>query len=163
MTEWVLQQSLADVLLGQPRVALSTLAQLDDLDLPYNDGNDVRALAHLALGDSEAAHGAARRFVTRAAAGVLPAESNDAMLVLASFARQEGDDGAARAFLLAVGTARLPSTRGLARYLATRLGIVKDYEADVATLYQPDNPHGPMGATRSLNALSAELARRGWD
>ena len=163
MTEWVLQHSLASVLLGQARVALSTLAQLDDLDLPYNDGNDVRALAYLALGDNEAAHGAARRFVTRAAAGVLPAESNDAMLVLASFARHEGDDDDARSFLLSVGTARLPSTRGMARHLASQLGILKVYEADVATIYQPDNPHGPMGATRSLNALRAELARRGWD
>ncbi len=54
-TEWVLQESLADVLLGQPQVALSTLARLDDLELPFNDGHDVRALAHLALGDSEAA------------------------------------------------------------------------------------------------------------
>ena len=163
LMEFLLGQSLADVLLGRPQVAIAALAQLDDLDLPFNDGNDVRALAHLALGDSDAAHGAARRFVTRAAAGVLPAESNDAMLVLAAFARHEGDDDAARSFLLSTGAGRMPSTRGLARHLASQLGIVKDYEADVATLYQPDNPHGPMGATRSLNALRAELVRRGWD
>ena len=85
------------------------------------------------------------------------------MLVLAAFARHEGDDDAARSFLLSTGAGRMPSTRGLARHLASQLGIVKDHEADVATLYQPDNPHGPMGATRSLNALRAELARRGWD
>jgi predicted ATPase len=160
--ELLLGQSLADVLLGRPQVAIAALAQLDDLDLPFNDGNDVRALAHLALGDHDAAESAARRFVARAAAGVLPAESNDGMLVLAAFARHEGDDGAARSFLLSTGAGRMPSTRGLARYLASQLGIAKEWEADVATLYKPDNPHGPMGATRSLHALRAELARRGW-
>jgi hypothetical protein len=29
-------------------------------------------------------------------------------------------------------------------------------------LYDPDNPHGPMGVTRSMNAVRAELIRRGW-
>ena len=39
---------------------------------------------------------------------------------------------------------------------------IDEYSAEVAALYQPDNPHRPMGITRSLHALRAEVARRGW-
>ena len=53
------------------------------------------------------------------------------------------------------------STAG--RYLARQLGIIDELLADVATLNEPSNPHGGMGATRSMNALGVELTRRGWD
>ena len=109
LVEGVCAQSLAEVLLGQPAQALVTVAQLDELDLTINDGNDVRALAHLALGDIDTAVGFLRRFATRAALGVLPSESNDAMLLLASLALHQGDDAAARAYLLDAGSARPPA------------------------------------------------------
>ena len=162
MTEQVCAQSMAEMLLGQPELALVTVAQLENLDLAFNDGNDVRALAHLALGDTDTAVASIRRFAIRAAVGVLPGESNDAMLLLASLALHQGDDDAARRFLLNAGSARMPSTRGASRHLARQLGIADAHAADIAALYLPDNQHGPMGATRSMNALRAELTRRAW-
>lgn len=56
----------------------------------------------------------------------------------------------------------MPASKGFAGHLAKQLGIIDDDAADVAALYRPDNPHGPMGTTRSLHALRDELARRGW-
>ena len=85
------------------------------------------------------------------------------MIVLATLAHHQHDDDTARRLLMSAGPGRLPASLGGAYHLAAQLGITQDYAADLATLYQPDSPHGGMGATRSLSALRAELARRGWD
>ena len=52
MIEHLVSHLLSQVLLGRPHDALVTVAQLEVLDLPFHDGNDVRALAHLALGET---------------------------------------------------------------------------------------------------------------
>lgn len=85
------------------------------------------------------------------------------MLLLAALAHHKGDDDAARQFMLDAGTGRSPATNGFARHLAIQLDIVDKYAADLHELNRQDNPHGPLGATRSLRALRAELTRRGWD
>ncbi len=61
--------AVSEVLLGQPGTALATVAQLDEFDLPFMDGSEVRALAHLALGDTETAVVYIRRLAVRAATG----------------------------------------------------------------------------------------------
>ncbi len=163
MPESVEAEALAYVYLGEPENSLATVEQLGEFDLPFLDGTQVRALAHLTLGDTETATTFVRRFALRAATGVFPAESNDAMIVLATLAHHQHDDDTARRLLMSAGPGRLPASLGGAYHLAAQLGITQDYAADLATLYQPDSPHGGMGATRSLSALRAELARRGWD
>ena len=121
MTEQVGAQGLAEVLLEQPELALVTLTQLEDLDVPFNDGQHVRALAHLALGEKRNCSRGHSPFRHASSNWVFPAESSDAMLMLASVALQQGDDTTASAFLLNAGAGRMPSTRGLARHLASRL------------------------------------------
>jgi predicted ATPase/class 3 adenylate cyclase len=162
LSESVQAAAMSEVLLGQPVTALATVAQLDEFEFPFNDGTQVRALAHLALGDADTATSYIRGMAVRAATGAFPAESNDAMFLLAALSHHEGDDDAARRLVFSAGDGRTPSSKGFSRHFAKQLGIIDEYAADVAALYKPDNPHGPMGTTRSLNALRAELARRGW-
>ena len=162
LSESIEQAALAEVLLGQPEMALATVAQLDQFDLPFLDGSEVRAHAHLALGDANTALKFIRPVAARAATGSFPAESNNAMMLLAALSHHYGDDDAARRLLMKAGDGRLPGSKGFARHLARQLGIFDAYMAEVAAIYRPDSPHGPMGAIRSLHALRAELARRGW-
>jgi hypothetical protein len=154
---------LSEVMLGLPDAALATVAQLDEFDFPNMDGTEVRALAHLARGDTETATTFIQRLAKRAATGVYGAESNDALLLLAALAIHNGDDDGARDYLRVAGPGRQPGTIAYGRHLARQLGIIDDYLADVAIANTPGNPYGPMGATRSLNALRSELTRRGWD
>ena len=84
------------------------------------------------------------------------------MLLLAALAHHDGDDIAARDYLRVAGIGRQPGTIAFGRHLARQLGIIDEYLADVASLDEPGNPHGGMGATRSMIALRAELTRRGW-
>ena len=52
---------------------------------------------------------------------------------------------------------RQPGTIAYGRHLARQLGIFDEYMGQV------EDPDDSYGATRSLHALRAELARRGWD
>ena len=131
----------------------------DAYDLPFMDGTDVRALAHLALGDIGPATEHIRQHAKRAATGRYPRESNEAMMLLAALAQHIGDDDAARQFMLNAGTGRSPATSGFARHLARQLGIADEYAADAQALQQPGNPHSALSATRSLNAMRAKLTR----
>ena len=155
--------ALSEVLLGRPETALATVAKLDACDLPFMDGTDVRALAYLALGDIGTATEHIRKHAKRASTGRYSRESNDAMLLLAALAQCTGDDDDARQFTLNAGASRSPATTGFARHLARQLDIADEYAADLQALQQPGNPHGALGAIRSLQALCAELTRRGWD
>ena len=152
---FVVAAALSEVLLGHPEAALVTVEQLDELDLPFMDGTEVRAFAHLALGDPDTAVTFIRRLATRAATGVFRGESGDAMLMFAALAHHHGDDDEARRCLLVTGGGRQPGTIAYGRHLARQLGIADDY------INQPGND--AAGATRSMNALRTELTRRGWD
>ena len=150
---FVVAAAVSEILLGQPETALVTVTQLDEFDLPFMDGTEVRALAHLALGDTETALQYIRRLAKRAATGLYRAESDDAMLMLAALAHHHGDDKAARHFLLVAGSGRQPGTIAYGRHLARQLDIADDHESQLLD---------QTGTIRSMNALRTELTRRGW-
>jgi predicted ATPase/class 3 adenylate cyclase len=151
---FVVAAAVADVMLGQPETALATVAPLDELDLPFMDGTEVRVLAHLALGNTDTALGHLRRLATRAATGVYQSESDDAMLMFAALAHHEGDDETARHFLLNAGQGRQPGTIAYGRHLARKLEIADAYL---------EQSQVEMFVVRSMKPLRAELTRRGWD
>ena len=154
---FVVTAAMSEVLLGQPKAALVTVAQLDQFDLPFVDGTEVRALAHLALGDTDTAITCIRRHAKRASLGFLRGESNDTMMLIAALAHQQGDEPAARRFLLDAFGGRSPGTIAYGRHLARQLGIFDEYMGQV------EDPDDSYGVTRSVNAVRAELARRGWE
>jgi predicted ATPase/class 3 adenylate cyclase len=150
----VVAAAVADVMLGQPETALAAVAPLDELDLPFMDGTEVRVLAHLALGNTDTALVHIRRLATRAATGAFGGESDDAMLMFAALAHHEGDDETARRFLLDARQGRQPGTIAYGRHLARKLGIADAFAKQSQV---------EMGVVGSLKPLRAELTRRGWD
>ncbi len=157
VTDFVISAGVSEVLLGQPTAALVTVAQLDEFGRPFMDGTEVRALAHLTLGDTDTAISFIRRLAARAATGLFSRESGDAMLLLAALAHHHGDDDDARQFLLEAGGGRQPGTIAYGRHLARLLGIADEYRT------QPGDSRDAMGIVSSLHALRTELTRRGWD
>jgi|GEM_PF-1458429 len=159
-TGWAINAAVSEVLVGQPQAALATVAQLNEFDLPFMDESGVRALAHLARGDTATATIFIRRLATRAATGLFRGESQDAMVLFAALAHFHNDHDIAWRLVLAAGEGRQPGSIAYGRHLARRLGIIDDYTSRIDE--QMSQPNDPSGATRSMNALRAELARHGW-
>ena len=153
-----------EILSGEPETALLSLAALDRARYAYENGepDEIRALAHLALGDVATAVEHIRLHAARALTGTRIRERNDGVLLLAALAHTEGDDDTARALLLNTGLALTCGTVAFARELAVRLGIAEEYRAHEIDAMNPFTTLGPLGTTNATATLRRELARRGW-
>lgn len=151
----------AQIMLGQPERAFDTIAWLSELDIGYYDAIEIRALAHLALGELDEARTAIRVHAARGVSGRLHGEAADSLLLLAELARAEGDDALARRLLADVGLARGHSTIRLAHELATELGIADECTALLRRDVAPDADRKVI-ASRTITATRSELGRRGW-
>jgi hypothetical protein len=149
--------AMGEVLVGEPARALTTLQALEELNLPWLDGTDVKALAHLALGDTEAAADHIHVHARRSLLDRCPGESADTVLLLAALAHSEGDDDNARMLLMSLRALRQPATDGYARHLAAELAISEEYAGR-----SNDPEYFTQSPARSMRTLKAELARRGW-
>ena len=154
--------AVCQIIIGQPETALDTIAWLSDLDLPFYDGAEAAALAHLALGDLDAARRLIERHARRASTDRLSREACDSVLLFAALARAEGDDASARRLLAGMGVGRQPATIAYSRRLAKLLGV-EDPQTRFSSQIDPTHPDGVLGAKLGLRTLRAELARRGWD
>jgi hypothetical protein len=151
------------VLIGEPERALDIVSRRDAYALDYYDGSEIRAVAHLALGEKDQARGSIKAHARRAATGRDIAESDDSLVLLAALAHDEGDDQIARDLLTSMGLERQPATIAFAGDLANQLDILDelhDQRRRVRTLLTED--HRIVASQRSLAALRTELARRGW-
>jgi predicted ATPase/class 3 adenylate cyclase len=151
------------VLIGEPTQALEVVSRRDEYALDYQDGSEIRALAYLALGEMDQARGLVKAHGRRAATGRDIAESDDSLVLLAALAHAEGDDQIARDLLSSMGLERQPATIAFAGDLANRLGMLDELQEQrrrMRVLLTED--HRIAASQRSLAALRAELARRGW-
>jgi tetratricopeptide (TPR) repeat protein len=151
----------AKILLGHPEQALETIDWLGELDIEYYDGIEIRALAHLALGNLDEARRLIRVHATRGVSGRLHGEAADSVLLLAELARVEGDDALARHLLTKVGLARGHSTMRIAHDLAIGLDIADECTALLERDVSPDADRTKIAA-RTIAATRSELVRRGW-
>jgi hypothetical protein len=152
------------VLIGEPTPALEVVSRRDEYALDYYDGSEIRALAHLALGEIDKARGSVKAHGRRSATGRDIAESDDSLVLLAALAHAEGDDQIACDLLSSMGLERQPSTIAFAGDLANRLGMLDELQEQrrrMRVLLTED--HRIAASQRSLAALRAELARRGWN
>jgi hypothetical protein len=154
--------AVCQLLLGQPELALQTVAWLDELDLPYYDGAQVAALVHLTVGELDTARALIERHARQAVTDRLSREAGDSVLLLAALARAEGDDALARRLLTGMGVGRQPATIRYGSHLADLLAV-EDPRARWHGRSDPADPDGVLGAKLGLRTLRAELARRGWD
>ena len=151
------------VLIGEPTRALEVVSRRDEYALDYYDGSEIRALAHLALGEMDQARGSVKAHARRAATGRDIAESDDSLVLLAALAHAEGDDQIARDLVSSMGLERQPATIAFAGDLANRLGMLDELQEQrrrMRMLLTEDQRI--VASQRSLAALRAELARRGW-
>lgn len=164
--EGVLRLAAAcQTLIGEPRQALITIAELDDYDLAFYDGADMRALAYLELGDINQAIRYIRLHAARGATGRYHGEANDSVMMIAALARVEDDVATAQQLLLNSGFCRTDGTIIYSRELARRLGIAGEHEQRQrqAAAYGSRSAEGINGFRLAMATLQTELARRGWD
>ena len=88
----------------------------------------MRALAHLELGNIDAAMPYLRSHVANGRTGRFPGQANDSVLLLAAHARAEGDDPRARELLLSSWFCRTDATIIYSHELARRLDVVEEHE-----------------------------------
>jgi predicted ATPase/class 3 adenylate cyclase len=152
------------VLLGDPAAAITTIEWLEGFDASIFNGDEIRALAHLALGDVAEAGALIRVQAARALTGRAIGEVCDSALLLAAFAEAEGSRDLARQLLLRMGIGKEAATVIYSGHLAAQLGI-SDQHAErqrLALTYDTSSPEGPGGTRMAAAAVRDELARRGW-
>ena len=157
--------AVCQIILGIPAQAVDTLAELGAYGSILNDGTDVRALAHLELGNTDAAMQYLRSHVANGRTGRFPGQANDSVLLLAALAHAEGDDPRARELLLNSWFCRTDATIIYSHELARRLDVVDEHERCQrrAVTFGSRSPEGINGMHLAMAALKSELTRRGWD
>ncbi len=156
---------VCQIILGMPTQALETVAELDAYGLAFYDGAEVRTLAHLELGDIDAATHHLRIHAARGRTGRYSGEANDSVLLLARLAHAEGDVSRARELLLQSWFCRTDATIIFSHELARRLEVTDEHERyqRQAVMFGSRGPEGINGMHLAMAALRAELIRRGWD
>jgi predicted ATPase/class 3 adenylate cyclase len=156
---------VCQIILGSPAQALDTVAELDAYGITLFDGADVRTLAHLELGDIDAAMHFLRIQVARGRTGLFPGEANDSVLLLAALAYAEGDIPVARELLLDSWFCCTDATIIFSHELARRLDATDEHQRCQrrAVTFGSRSAEGINGMHLAMTALRAELTRRGWD
>ena len=153
------------VLIGEPARALDVVSRRDAYALDYQDGSEIRrARAPRARRAWIRPAVPSRRTRRRAATGRDIAESDDSLVLLAALAYDEGDDQIARDLLSSMGLERQPATIAFAGHLANRLGMLDELQEQRrrTRVLMLTEDQRIAASQRSLAALRAELARRGW-
>lgn len=153
------------VLLGEPEAALRTVEWLESFDPSTFNGDEIRALAHLALGALTEAEVVIRRYAARALTGRMPGETCDSALLLAALAHAGREDDVARDLLLNMGMCLEPGTVIYSGHLAAQLGMALEHgdRQQLTLTYDDASPEGPSGMRMAAAAVRKELARRRWD
>jgi len=152
-----------EILLGRPDRALDLLEANRGLGhglLQFSNGEELRPLALLAVGDVEPAVEEIRAYARRSREGRFSREANDAVLLLAALAMHEGDTQVAADLLMHMGIGRQPATIMAAFELARRLDI-EDVHAEYVRS-TVSTPGGDLGSDDADGAVLGELERRNW-
>ena len=104
---------------------------MDRFELAFDAGDEIRALAYLALGQLDQAERLVRMNVERAATGQIGGQVADSVLLLAALADAEGDRAVATDLLLQMGVGNHAGTRMFSADLAVRLGVPEEHAAGV--------------------------------
>jgi predicted ATPase len=162
---WATQLGAAcQLVLDQPERALHTVAPLEQYEVTFSNGDEVRALACLELGRVEEAETLIRDYARRAATGRIAAQASDGALLLAALCWAEGQLDYAVELLLRMGVGSQPATIVYGSWLAAQLGVAQARAERLASAlrYSLDSEQGPNGTVTAREAVGQELARRGW-
>ena len=155
--------SLCHILLGHIEDGLRINSDLQQYNLHEGRGDDIRAIAHLALGDIESASTEVRHFAERAASGRFPGEAINGLTLLAGLSLGEHDPDRARELLAQITGARNPMGNIYGNHLARQLGVLEEHVQRKRSWFSVQFSETPaVAADPHQAALRAELTRRGW-
>ncbi|MFT7583515.1 MAG: putative ATPase/class 3 adenylate cyclase [Myxococcota bacterium] len=147
------------LLAGDPHTALQSATHYSDARPGLGTGDELKALAYVALGELNEALNATRAYAHAAASGRVVQQPTDALLLLAVLADAEGDRDNARDLVLNMGRCRASQTINYALHVADQLGVSAEYQASQSAITSTDiKPR----AVQDLQTLKSEMTRRGW-
>ena len=117
----LLPRAMCHLLLGDVGRTFALIDWVDTYPNLFGKLREIRALAHLALGEVDIATRHIRDHCLEAITGRVPASCNDSVLLLAALAHAEGDKQRANELLIRMGLGQSPATTAYARNLAYRL------------------------------------------
>jgi predicted ATPase/class 3 adenylate cyclase len=148
--------------LGRPADALALSERMSRFREVYRMA-DFRAVAQLALGQTEPAVKVIREHAVRGHSGRLSGEAGDSVILLAILAEHDGDQPRAIDLLLRAGTGRSVGVRIPARGLARRLGVAEEFAELERHWRHPRNTgEDAQNIATGMNALRDEMTHRGW-
>ncbi len=158
----VMNSAVCALMTGDPDKAVESADLYHQLSPAFGTGNEIRALAYVAQGDFQQATTMARVHARAAVTGRFPLQASDTILVLASLADAEQEEGAAREFLLGMGLCRTLELSAYARHLAETLGVREEFDrSQREILAAPDELVG-RAAAADIATLQQEMQRRDW-
>lgn len=157
----LLDSAVSALMLDDHRTALEAANEYLGLSPPFGTGHEVRALAHLAGGDLDAAAEAAQLHVRLAITGRRYRQATDSLLVLAALAASD-DRRAAVDLLLGMGQCLTAELTSYARHLANQLGVSAEFEESQRPLLTGTSELIRERAIQDMNTLREEVVRHGW-
>lgn len=155
----LMNEGLNALLAGDPHTALQAATRYSDARPGLGTGDELKALAHVALGELDEARDATRVYAHAAASGRVVQQPTEALLLLAVLADAEGDRAIARDLVLNMGRCRSSQTIHYAVHIADQLGVPGEYQASQSAITSTDIKHR---AVQDLQTLQTEMTRRDW-
>jgi hypothetical protein len=155
--------AVSALLLGDPETALQIMNGSQQPSA-FGAGDEIRALAYVALGDIERARDAVRAQVRVAVAGAgrIPSHATNSLVLLAVLSYADGDTTTARELVLNMGRV---DVAGLAPYswaFADELEVSADFMNSQHALVVALGDEVRRRANNDLETLRLEITRRDW-
>jgi len=155
-----MMKAIGALLAGDPETTLQDATHYSDANPGLGTGDELKALAYIALGDLTKAREATRAHARSAATGRVAQQATDALLLLATLADAEGERDIARGLVLGMGRCRSSELLNYAIHTAEQLGVADDYRSAQAAITAADiKPR----AAKDRQTLKAEIQRRNWE
>jgi hypothetical protein len=155
--------TVCNLLLGDPGSALAAAEGGSFVRSAFGPIDFHAALCHIVRKDLDQAVPLLRDLAHRSVSGRVRMEAGTVLLLLAELARVEGDDQAAREFLLVSTMPRTADLLAYARHLAEALGVGLEYRDLRADQSKGDITWHDRHHLECIAAVRIEMARRGWD
>ena len=154
--------ALCHILLGNPAAGIRTINEIEPYGLPGGRGDDIRAIAALAVGDLDTATREVRHFAERAASGCFVGEATNGVILMAGLCLGEGDTQQARTLLARTAIGRNPMGNIYGDHLARQLDVLDERLARMRKTDGQSPEQRSESINGALHALKTEMTRRGW-
>ncbi len=154
--------AVCQILNGQPAAALDTITLLERHNISWRRGDDLRALAHLALGDVDQAMHHLRLITEHGLTGRIWGEASNCLIVHAFVRAAANEDDRARD-LIAHITAPAGTVGSIyASHAARQLGITEEFRQRTLTYASCSSDDQRSRYANTMAVLRTEATTCGW-